>query len=130
MVSGKWQASLQPQSKSFPLSNADLDLSSAQESGLGSEELSGSDGEGKGSVNLFDSSDEDIRGGLLKKKQQLFTPVAMSTRGDKRSGHCLNSVSKNAYPRHVPSKHRHSTSPAKSVWLMSTPRVKHRPSTS
>ena len=81
---------------SSPLSNVDPDLSSAEESGPGSEELSCSDEQGKGSVDLFDSSDEDIQGGLLKKKRRCFTPVAMSTRGDERSGHCLNYVSKSA----------------------------------
>ena len=38
----------------------------------GSEELSCSDGEGKGSVNLFDSSDEDIQGGLLKRNSDVL----------------------------------------------------------
>lgn len=78
---------------SSPLNNTDPDLSNALESGPGSEELSSSDGEDKGSGDLFDLSDEDIRGGLLKMKQRCFTPVAMSTCGDEQSGNCSKSVS-------------------------------------
>ena len=114
---------------SSPLTDNEVDLPSAEESGPESE-LSGSDGEednGSAVLCTEDSSEEDVQETVVRKKPRFFTPV--STGGKKRSGH-LNSMSKTDPPRITCSK-PHGSSQSKSLPReRCTPTTKPGPSTS